>query len=90
MLPIYPQDDARSSSKLLATLGNYWSQYFRDAAVLDALMYSGTLLYGATVQRYDEAVATLSRATVPLDHRVPLMPFILSDAPVSADAAPCS
>jgi len=88
MLPIYPQDDARSSGKLLATLGNYWSQYFRDAAVLETIMYSGTLMYDATAQRYDEAVATLSRETVPLDHQVPLMPFILSDAPVSADASP--
>jgi hypothetical protein len=77
-LPQYPTADLDQGRLLLEQLGSFWTNIFRDVGVLQSHMRSNANEQGQSYLGYLEAVACVSRFTVPVFHREYWHLFVLS------------
>lgn len=67
-VPSYPYFDLEGGRLLLAQIGSFWTRIFQDSNVLQEHFRSAGNEQGQTYLNYLEAVATVSRLTVPVFH----------------------
>jgi hypothetical protein len=67
-IPSYPYFDLEGGRLLLAQLGSFWTRIFKDTKVLQEHLRSSGNEQSQTYLKYLEAVATVSRLTVPIFH----------------------
>ena len=67
-VPSYPYFDLEGGRLLLAQIGSFWSRIFADKPVLREHLRSVSNEQAQTYLNYLEAVATVSRLTVPVFH----------------------
>lgn len=67
-LPTYPANDLNKGALLLQQLGTFWTNVFQEANILQAHMRSNAQEQAQTALDFYEAVACLSRFTVPIFH----------------------
>ena len=81
-LPGYPADDFNRGLQLLTQLGSFWTNVFQDKAILQAHLRSDAQEYAQAHLDVLEAMASLSRFTVPIFHTENwyLLTIKLSDA----------
>lgn len=77
-LPKYPTADLDQGRLLLEQLGSFWTNIFRDVDVLQSHLRSSANEQGQSYLNYLEAVACVSRFTVPVFHREYWYLFVLS------------
>jgi len=68
-LPQYPTADLDQGRLLLEQLGSFWINIFKDVDVLQSHLRSSANEQGQSYLTYLEAVACVSRFTVPVFHR---------------------
>lgn len=68
-LPTYPERDLNRGTQLLSQLGSFWFNLFEDREMLRVHMRSNAHEDMQTHLNFLEAVATVSRLTVPVFHR---------------------
>ena len=76
-LPVYPRGDLDKSQSLMALLGTYWSNDFKDKAMLAGLMKAREALFEQSTVDRDEVAALVSRYTAPVYHNELWKPIYL-------------
>ena len=77
-LPLYPRHGAYDSLQLMKLFGSYWSSYFGDKTILNAIQQGRASLFEqATVDR-DEAQKLVGLSTCPIYHKELWLPLYLS------------
>jgi len=81
-LPTYPENDLDQGRRLLRQLGSFWSEIFGDREVLRTHLRSSAQEQAQVQLAFTEAVASVSRFTVPVFHREDwhLLTFLRSQA----------
>lgn len=85
-LPGYPENDLTQGRDLLIKLGSFWSEIFGDREVLQAHLHSSAQEQAQVHLTFLEAVASVSRFTVPVFHKEDwyLLTFKRSEADATA------
>jgi len=85
-LPGYPENDLNNGRDLLVMLGSFWSELFGDRDILQTHLQSSAHEQAQTHLNYLEAVANVSRFTIPVFHREDwhLLTFKQSEANATA------
>jgi hypothetical protein len=86
--PTYPAQDFNRGEQMLAQLGSFWYNVFDDRQVVKSFLRASGNEHGQTYLNYLEALASVSRFTVPIFHTENwyLLTLLQSDANDTASA----
>lgn len=86
-LPQYPTADLDQGRILLEQLGSFWTNIFQDKEVLQSHLRSSANEQGQSYLNYLEAVAAVSRFTVPIFHKEYWYLFVLKKSDITNQAS---